>query len=503
MAASRESKVEAWERVTLDFLRARAWDPSGSTLLIAVSGGADSTALLRFFARRAPGLACRLHVAHIDHRLRASSPADHDFVAGLCDTLEIPFHSIALDPAARRARVSVEMWARDARYAFFAETAARVDARFVLTAHHRDDFVETVFQRLLRGTGPRGLAGIPFARPLSLSERERGRGPRVVRPFLSRTRAEIRDYLALLGAPWVEDESNRDARFGRNAFRLRYLPALRAAEPDLDARAFALGMRMQSLLPALDHLEETAALLRVDDKGASFLPASALRARIEDEESLRFWLRRLAHDSGARPGLITGEILREFVRQWKLRGTLQVPLQPALALRLRNRRIYCESLALEPRKRRAQEEKKGSPPERQWVILVSGEASFSWRWGDRNFRLAARTYPRPSRLAYPGSGERRAIFDADLFSCTLGVRTRREGDRFSPYGVKSKSRKLKAFLNEEKIPPAIRDQIPIVLSVAKTGDETPAWIPGYGISEFFKVSGGTTRILELELEDLA
>lgn len=485
--------VFAWENITLEFLRAQGFDPRGAALLLAVSGGADSVALLRFFARRARDFDCALHVAHIDHNLRPASRADHDFVAALCDDLGVPFHATALDPSARPARASTEMWARDARYAFFAETAARVGASFVLTAHHRDDLVETVFQRLARGTGPRGLAGIPFRRSLP-------GGRSVVRPFLSRTRDDIRAYLALLGASWREDESNAEPSFDRNRYRLRYLPALRRGDPDLDARVFALALRMQGLLPALDRLEETDALLGFDAEGAPCLPAAAVEARIAegDAESLRFWLRRLAAAAGHNPALVTPEVLREFPRQGKLRGELQVPLSKALAFTRRNRGIYCEALALEPRKRRAQEEKKGCPAEEQRVILVSGAACHSWSWGDRSYRLSARSYPKPRRVAFPRPMEGRAIFDADLISCTLLVRTRRDGDRFSPHGVNSKSRKLKAFFNEEKIPQAIRDELPIVLS-----DGTPAWIPGHGTSEFFKVSGDTTRILELELEDLA
>jgi tRNA(Ile)-lysidine synthase len=490
-----DSALTSWEDATLAFLRDRGWNPSGAILLLAVSGGADSTALLRFFARRAGGFACKLHVAHIDHRLRASSALDLEFTAALCRELGVPFHSTALDPALRPPRSSTEMWARDARYRFFAETASRTGARFILTAHHRDDLVETVFQRLSRGTGPRGLAGIPFLRPLRIEGGECA----VVRPFLSRTRAEILAYLALLGSPWREDESNAEERFERNRFRLRYLPALRRGEKDLDARVFALASRMQSLLPAIDNLEEASALLRVDGHGGACLPEPALAPLVaeDDCESLRYWLKRLVAASGARPNLVTQEILREFVRQWKESGDLQVPLAPTLALRRVNRSVYCANLVEEPRKRRARTEKKTCSSEEQRVILEAGVASHSWRWGDRTFRLTARSYPRPRQLVFPRSGEGKALFDADLFSCTLVVRTRRDGDRFSPFGVSSRSRKLKAFFNEEKIPPGIRDGIPIVLN-----EGTPAWVPGHGISEFFKVGGNTTRILELELENL-
>ena len=109
-------------------------------------------------------------------------------------------------------------------------------------------------------------------------------------------------------------------------------------------------------------------------------------------------------------------------------------------------------------------------------------------------------------MRFPAAGEGRAIFDADLISCTLLVRTRKDGDRFSPLGVRSESRKLKVFLSEEQIPVGIRDEIPLVFSGrhrgeadGAIGDETLAWVPGHGISEFFKVGPETARILEMEL----
>lgn len=464
-----------------------------------MSGGADSVALLRFAARQP----WRIAAVHVDHRLRPGSAADAAFTAGLCRSLGVPLFAHVLDPALRGPRVSVEMWAREERYRCFAESADAAGADWILTAHHRDDLVETVFQRLGRGTGPVGLQGIPFRRG------------RIVRPFLDRSRAEILEYLGALGAAWREDPSNADTAIDRNWYRHRWLPALRAREPGLDARiagaAFIL-QDIQSRGRGLDALEAEAGLLHVDGRGPR-LDREGLAARIAsgDLESVRYWLRELARSAAAVPGAprkpptVTREILDEFLRQWeKGPDTLQVPLAHGLALKCEKHGIRCVGTVSSGNASRRRP-KKSCPPPVQRVILEKGSAHAFWEWEGRRYSLAARSYPRPAGLEFPSSMEERAIFDANLISCTLLVRTRKDGDRFSPLGVHSRSRKLKTFLNEEKVPSASRYSLPIVVSAHGPGEampegETLAWVPGHGISDFYKVRGTTSHILELVLK---
>jgi tRNA(Ile)-lysidine synthase len=499
MIDSAESALDAWNKKTSDFLVSQCWHPGTATLLLAVSGGADSVALLHWARRAAAISGSRLAVAHINHNLRPSAAADAAFVADLCRRFGIPCSVRDLDPAARRARESVEMWARRERYAFFEEVAERSGAGWILTAHHRDDLVETVFQRLGRGTGPRGLKGIPFRRG------------KVIRPFLNRSRGEILEYLRLCDASWREDESNLDVRIDRNWYRHAYLPGIRDRDPDLDARVFGLAMRIQSMGAGIDALEDGADLLRFDAEGRPCLPRAAIDARVGsgDAESLAYWIGKLLRagtvQEGRRPSPVTKEILREFLRQWRIGPhTLQVPIGAGIALKYGNTGIYRGELSQSaPKWRRSA--KKDCSPDAQRVILIEGFGEVSWHWGDRTYSLSARRFPRPERLEFPARGEGRAIFDANLISCTLLVRTRKDGDRFSPLGVKSRSRKLKAFFNEEKVPVGKRDALPIVLARnpgidAAADGESVAWVPGHGISDFFKVSGSTSHILELVLK---
>lgn len=514
----------AWEGKTFAFLESMGFRPAGATLVLAVSGGADSMALLEFWSRAgAARFGCRLAAVHVHHGLRASADGDQALVEERCRALGIPLRLFRLDPRSRRGGESMEMWGRRERYRCFAEaaaSAAEADSRatpadtdtsvrqpreaLVLTGHHRDDLVETVFQRLGRGTGARGLAGIPFRRE-----------PGIVRPLLNRGRAEIEAYLGLLGSAWREDESNRDLGISRNWYRHVCLPAWRAREEGLDERVFALAMRVQALGDGLPALEDDAGLLRRDAAGIPYLPAEAVEERLAsgDSRSLRHWAGRLAaavtSGEAAAPGEVGSEVgeevFREWQRQWR-QGTreLRVSVGPGAWLERRKHGFYWERSAAgtDGRPGAAARGKKECPRPDQRIILENGNGNGAWQWSDRAYTLTVRLYPRPSDLRFPAACEGKAIFDADLFSCTLLVRIRKDGDRFSPLGVRSESRKLKIFLNEKKIPQGIRDEIPLVFAgrpQSADGCETLAWVPGHGVSDFFKVGAQTARILEMEL----
>ncbi|MEO7427096.1 MAG: tRNA lysidine(34) synthetase TilS [Fibrobacteria bacterium] len=495
-----EQALLAWEHSTQSFLQSQSWHPAGASLLLAVSGGADSIALLQWARRQVSEHGGAVAVAHVHHGLRPAASEEQAFVAALCRQSGIPFYAKRLDPAARPARESVEMWGRRERYAFFGATAAAAGCDWILTGHHRDDLVETVFQRLGRGTGARGLQGIPFRRG------------NIIRPFLNRGRAEILEYLRLGGGNWREDESNADTRIDRNRYRHRYLPALRREEADLDARIFSLAMQVQSMATGIERLQADAGWLRIGGAGRTYLERSSVATAMEDGDAgaLEYWLRRLLAvaipeagdgdpssdgEPGARSGRITKRILLEFRRQWLAQpARLSVPISAGLALKCGNEGVYCAKTPENPHKKAGQA-KKSCGPEAQRVILEMGHGLASWQWGNRIYSLEARRFSRSGDLAFPQPGEERAIFDAALFSCTLLVRTRQDGDRFSPLGLQSRSRKLKTFFNEEKVPIGARENLPLVLS-----DESVAWVPGYGISDFFKVSGSTSHILELVLK---
>ncbi len=186
--------------------------------LVGVSGGGDSVALLTGLARLVPpGARSRLVVAHADHGLRPDSAADRAFVEDLAADLGLPCVARRLDLVADRGGEGLEARARRLRYAFLAEAAYDAGARHVLVAHTADDQAETVLHRILRGTGPAGLAGMRRSRTLA-------DGVALVRPLLQVPRRLGREFLETTGQAWLEDASNRDPSRARNFLRHDVLP---------------------------------------------------------------------------------------------------------------------------------------------------------------------------------------------------------------------------------------------------------------------------------------
>src|SRR5947208_9538105 len=177
--------------------------------LVAVSGGADSVALLDLLHTLAPELGLSLIVTHVDHGIRSDSGTVARAVGELAERYELPFEvgELSLGPEAS------ETVARRARYAWLGEVQRRHGARYLVTAHHRDDQVETILLRLLKGSAPAGLAGIPA----------RGRGG-LVRPLLPFAKARLVAHVAELGLPSHDDPANRDPRHLRSWVRTMLLP---------------------------------------------------------------------------------------------------------------------------------------------------------------------------------------------------------------------------------------------------------------------------------------
>jgi tRNA(Ile)-lysidine synthase len=257
---------------------AASWPPSewrDVTVLLAVSGGSDSVALLRAAAALKTGGEGRLRVAHVNHQLRpGESDADEALVRDLAAALGLACEvgHVPVDRAAHGGQ-GLEAIARRARYAFLQEAAAASGARFVVTAHTADDQAETILHRILRGTGIRGLGGMARARPL---------GPAtLLRPLLGVRRAELSAYLDELGQLCRRDSSNRDLRFTRNRIRHELLPRLAEQfNPHVADALLRLGALAREAQTAFDR--QVAELLdrwvRSDGPGSLVLDRAALAA---------------------------------------------------------------------------------------------------------------------------------------------------------------------------------------------------------------------------------
>ena len=248
----------------------------GRRLAVAVSGGVDSTVLAHGLAALAARHALELSIAHVNHGLRgAESDADQTFVRELAASLGLPFAAERVDPRARtaaaaasRTRPTLQEAARRLRYDALHRMAVRAGAQHVATAHTLDDQAETVLLRLLRGSGPAGLGGIP----------ERSRDGVLVRPLLRTSRAEVERFARSRGLAWREDPSNADPRYARSRLRRDWLPGLRDAFNPRLLRAIAdlaeAERRESEWIDALVEREaerrfawERGGALRIDPKG--------------------------------------------------------------------------------------------------------------------------------------------------------------------------------------------------------------------------------------------
>lgn len=220
----------------------------GDAVAVGVSGGADSVALLHCLATKLPQLQLRLVVCHVNHQLRGKeSDRDMHFVETLCRELSLPCHVLSKDVAAlaKESCLGVEECGRELRYRFFEETALRYGANTkIATAHTLSDQAETVLFRLARGTGLRGLGGIPPVRG------------RIVRPLIGVTREEVETYCAENGLSYVTDVTNRDVAYARNRIRHEVIPPLLQLNPSFLS---TLGFETETFREDSDYLWETAA----------------------------------------------------------------------------------------------------------------------------------------------------------------------------------------------------------------------------------------------------
>ena len=227
-------------------LSAALMPPAGQSVLIAVSGGADSLALLDLLLLdgRWP-----VTVWHLDHGIRTDAGADLAAIRALLARHDVTVEVIAeradIPALARQWRCSLETAGRRHRYARLAAVAAERGISAVVTAHHRDDQAETVLANLLRGADETGRAGIPPRRRLA-------EGVDLVRPLLAISRQKLRDHLASRGITWSEDATNADVRHRRNRLRHEVLPALERDRPGITAALVDLSTRAQAAVGRAD-----------------------------------------------------------------------------------------------------------------------------------------------------------------------------------------------------------------------------------------------------------
>jgi len=451
----------------------------GDSVLVAVSGGPDSVALLHLLAGLKEKLDLRLAVAHLQHGIRGDEAGeDALFVTGMTERLGLRFHLKEVDlPGikSRKGRGNLEAMGREERYRFFAELAEEQGFLKIAIGHTRDDQAETVLMRLVRGSGRTGLAGIPPVRPVAFGGQS-SKGPWLIRPLIESSREEILTYLAEEKLSYRIDRSNLDPAFLRNWVRLSLLPELRErAGIGLDERLADLSEIWRDEEAFLERVVEER--LRGLAEGERLPRAILLQEpKAIQRRLLRGWFEKIL-GSLKGIGFDHVETAIRFIAEGPPQGRLSLPGSWDLV------RQY-DWLSL---KRRGA--KRVSTPGYSYKLPLDGELLIP----EAGVRFQSVRGPPSGFLGAPGAGLE-AHFDHARFPGPLTVRNFRPGDRFQPLGMRG-HKKVKELFIEKKVPLFLRRNLPILVS-----DGEILWIPGCGRSDLAQVTPDTTEILSIIVE---
>jgi tRNA(Ile)-lysidine synthase len=461
--------MEILERVRATIRERQLLPPEGGTVIVGYSGGADSTALLHLMTRLQGEFNLRIHAAHLHHGMRPEADDDVRVCEAVCAGLGVPLHVERVDvPALAQAqRVSLEEAGRNARYAFFDRLARELNAVAVALAHTRDDQIETILINLLRGTGPRGLCGMPYKRD------------RIIRPLLDSTRAQTHQYCAAQGLPTVFDSTNLDPHQLRRRVRMELIPLLRDLSPAFDRHLLRLAdileneeawwdYEVRSLLECGSVASADAeTLLQHSKVGREFFTHlhPAMQRRV-----LREWLRARVGALRLPPYEILEGIRRAALEgkrtSWQLSDTL---------------RLTTDEAALTLHTKPPDPEPYEYPVQLETPILIPQAGA----WLEARLLNA----PPPSLEAMPDD----AFLDADAVQGQLVVRNGRRGDRFQPLGMPA-PKKLSDIFIDRKIPRAERWWLPLLCDAAGI-----LWVPGYTIAARARITPDTRRVLHITL----
>jgi tRNA(Ile)-lysidine synthase len=484
-----------FEKKLARFAEANELFGSAEKILLAVSGGADSTALLYAMQalRAAKVFGAELLCAHIHHQLRgADADRDLEFVVAQAAGLNLTVRMQHLDVRrhARENKLSIETAARDLRIRALSDIARADRCDRIATAHQKNDNAETLLHRLSRGTGFQGLGGIWPVRVFA-------GGTTFIRPLLCVTRDEIIAYLRQRNLTWCRDHTNADCAYRRNYIRHRLLPALQreCVDPVVEqlselarcARGFArlVGRRADEIWPDLADCTDERTLLKLKAFETCPLPVKvelirrSLTAIGSGQRDLtqRHYERILQlaaqHVSGVKIELPSGFVVRREYGNLIFAQNPKMGFGPADGVLVGQAPPYVCSEAVEPVR-----------------LKIPGRTTFGGYVIEAGVSDAEE---RKSKFPVSGGAE---CFDWEKITPPVSVRFRRAGDRFIPLGL-TEEKKLGKFLTAQRIPSRVRANVLVVAD-----EEKIIWVRPVRISERTKVTNQTRRILRLRITDL-
>jgi tRNA(Ile)-lysidine synthase len=457
-------------------IRARALFEPGQHLLIALSGGPDSVALLSLLHRLRTSWRLTLSAVHCNYGLRGSeSDGDQEFVEALCKRLEIPLYATRLDVTTRARGTSLQATARDLRYSAMADIARRCGADRIAVGHSADDQAETVLLWMLRGAGLSGLSGMPACRDGI-----------IVRPLYEMRRTEILAYLQSEGLSFRCDSSNDKPVYLRNRVRQEVVPALQRVVPSA----------VKALCRLADICREENGYL---DEQVAALYAARIEQLPDDGQAIdREFLRQA-------PLAVQRRLVQGLLRRWS-------PLDQPPSLRTVERVLQAAA-----KKDRVSEVAIPSAyvtVEKDFVRFVP--PALRKQAQDRSHRAVSTVLPVPGMVTWTATGQivhaqwsarkdihatahgnDRILVDADRIAGPLVVRAWQPGDRFCPFGMKGRSKKLQDFFTDLKVSGGDRAKIPVVAA-----PEGIVWVVGYRQDDRWSVTRRTERCLVITVDRL-
>ncbi len=432
-------------------------------ILIAYSGGVDSTGLLNLLLELREGWSFELFLGHFNHKLRQKADEDEQFVRRMARKYSLPLIVGSKDVSsyARTKKLNIEEAGREIRYDFLKKTALKIGGAKIATGHTKTDQAETFLMRLMRGSGLRGLGGI-----FPLVEGT------IIRPLIQVERKDIESYLKGKGIEFRIDESNLDRRFLRNRIRLDLIPYIKQNfEPEIVS---SLG-RIASIIREEDSLLEKIAQEKT--KKVVSKKNNQVSLGVKPLSSL--------------PRAMARRVVRDFISE--LRGNLRAisfeDVESILALK--------EGKEFPLRKDHVLRREQGQ------IFLkskVTPKISYEYRWEGKaplnikelKLKFEGKKMKRGKSLRLDFDDQASAFFDLGKLKFPLLVRNRSEGDRYQPLGAPGQ-KKLKEIMRAKGIPLSERERRPVFL----TGDKI-IWILGLPISEKFKVEKGTSDIFAIK-----
>lgn len=497
LQADVETETEALDRVLLGQLRQEGvWrDGRLPRVVVAYSGGPDSTALLHAASRLKTLEGADVVAVYYNHGWRGKPPQELGRLHQNCLQLRVPLFVVNPHPMERKTETS----AREFRYRALAQVAHQVQADVIVTAHHSDDQVETLLFRLFRGTGLDGLTGIRRRRVLPVPGHPTSK-MLVLRPFLGSTRQQVRDYITRHELESFKDPTNEHNHYVRNALRNEWLPGLEGQFPQIKDALLRLSTTVSGELNMLSvHLDNIWQELVVPEADVAALPIEQPRGpalRVQAFCQLgpsyqRRLMRRLLQAHGLGPDFQTVEMALAFVtgrkRVRRDKPLWSLGLSPVNGLRLFLLRLSDVLLVVDETQLVMPEQEKALASSALPVLVQLPSVTddpFVVPWPFGGSLQVEPIEKLPQHL--PDASATSVIVNLQPYRHQeLVFRVRQPGDRLTPIGLDGTSVRLKKFLSSHKIPGPLRDRLPLLACQKEV-----LWVPGQALSQYLAFSYG-------------